>query len=315
MVRAISFCPTSKIVKVYHFNWSMFRGDNKSELEFDMSRLETEQGCSSENNSSEPLVSAPFGSLPDTLASVAYGLDLAELDSSSSPSSSPVTSSETAKVESAPNSVAVTEIVAEVQTPLVASSNTAANSSSNSTSANQSKRPSRSGSPPKIVAPPRKPHQPRSAGIWGMLRSRRVRVMLTLVGVLMIAGLVGLNMRGSGTSTDIEDDELAMSEFGQGSSDQMTSGDSSMQEPAAFEDGFDNKSIVTANAEEWETSTPRLPPLGLPVMNDSNVVPASGVDRSSESGQRGAWLTGQIEVEPNGVVPASGFRSSFGGRR
>lgn len=276
-----------------------------------MSRMETEQGCSSENNSSEPLVSAPFGSLPDTLASVACGLDLAELDSASSPASSPVTSSETVKVESAPNSVAV----AEVQTPLVTSSNTASNSSSNSTSASQSKRPSRSSSPPKVVAPPRKPHQPRSAGIWGMLRSRRVRVILTLVGVLMIAGLVGLNMRGSGTSTDIEDDELAMSEFGQGSSEQMTSGDGSMQEPAAFEDGFDNKSIVTANAEEWETSTPRLPPLGLPVMNDSNVVPASGVDRSSGAGQRGAWLTGQIEVEPNGVVPASGFRSSFGGRR
>ena len=311
MVRAFSFCLISKIVKVYRVDRSMFRGDIKSELEFDMSRMETEQGCSSENNSSEPLVSAPFGSLPDTLASVACGLDLAELDSASSPASSPMTSSETVKVESAPNSVAV----AEVQTPLVTSSNTASNSSSNSTSASQSKRPSRSSSPPKVVAPPRKPHQPRSAGIWGMLRSRRVRVILTLVGVLMIAGLVGLNMRGSGTSTDIEDDELAMSEFGQGSSEQMTSGDGSMQEPAAFEDGFDNKSIVTANAEEWETSTPRLPPLGLPVMNDSNVVPASGVDRSSGAGQRGAWLTGQIEVEPNGVVPASGFRSSFGGRR
>ena len=281
-----------------------------------MSRLETEQGCSSENHCSEPLVTAPFGSLPDTLASVACGLDLAELDSSSPPASSPATGSDAAHVESVPATVAATEVTTEVTSPQVTTSASVASSSRpKSSSASPSKRSSRSSSPPKVVAPPRKPHKPHSAGIWDMLRSRRVRVMLTLAGVLMIAGLVGLNMRGSGTSSDIEDDELAMSEFGQGESEQMTADDNSMQEPAPFEEGFDNRSIATANAEEWGASTPRLPPLGLPVMNDSNVIPASGVDRSSTSGQRGAWLTGQIEIEPSGVVPASGFRSSFGGQR
>lgn len=291
-----------------------------------MSRTETEQGCSTEKRGSESLVSASFGSLPDTLAAIACGLDLAELDSPNSQvaaiAPSPLASAEAQADEVASNVVAPKDATAPVvanagsKEPLVAVTSAAAKpSTSNSTRSGQTKRSSRSSSSPKVVAPPRKPVQPQSGKIWETLRSRRVRVVMTFVGVLMLAGLIGINMRSSSTTADLEVDELEMSEFGQNPNEQMVSGDGSMQEPAAFSSGFENQQMVTTNTEEWETSAPRLPPLGLPVMNDSNVIPASGINRPQTSGQRGAWLTGQIEIEPNGVVPVSGFRTSFGVQR
>ena len=131
----------------------------------------------------------------------------------------------------------------------------------------------------------------------------------------MLATLVGLNMRGSGSTAGVDDMDLEMSEFGQGPSVESASSEDSMAAPTAFENGFGDQPIATADASEWGTSPPRLPPLGLSPMNDADVVPTGGLDRSAMSGPRGAWLTGQIEIEPNGVVPASGFRSNPISRR
>ena len=129
----------------------------------------------------------------------------------------------------------------------------------------------------------------------------------------MLATLVGLNMRGSGSTAGVDDMDLEMSEFGQGPSVESASSEDSMAAPMAFENGFGDQPIATADASEWGTSPPRLPPLGLSPMNDAEVVPTGGLDRSAMSGPRGAWLTGQIEIESNGV--ASGFRSQASGRR
>jgi hypothetical protein len=131
----------------------------------------------------------------------------------------------------------------------------------------------------------------------------------------MIAGLVGLNMKGSSSAVDSVDMELEMSEFGdvRSSDSALTAG--SMEAPAAFKQGFENKPINSADANSWGSSPPRLPPLGLSPLNDSGVVPAGGLDRSATAGPRGAWLTGQIELESTGVIPVSGSRSNGFGRR
>ncbi len=273
-----------------------------------MSRLKSEQGCSSENCGSEPVVSSSYGSLPDTLASVACGLDLAAMESPTSIVASDVTNKDVTA-----NEVAVKDATAEEKRPQVAVATESAFGSP--ASSVRTKRPTHCNSASKMSAPPRKPGPPRSSSIWETFRSRRVRVLLTLVGVLMIAGLVGLNMKGSNSSADTDDMELEMSEFGEGQSADLASTTGSTGAPAVFDQGFDNQPIGTADANPWETSPAHLPPLGLSPMNDSAVIPAGGMDRTSASGPRGAWLTGQIELESSGVVPVSGYRSSGFGRR
>jgi hypothetical protein len=303
----------------------MFRGDILSELEFDMSRLETEQGCSTKNSGSESELLSSYGSLPDTLATVACGLDLAameppvpdpvpavadEITNKDAADSVDLPTLEVAEAEAA--TTTTTTIVDEKKRPPVVASQTQFGSPVNVA---PPKRPARNNVAIKGIAPPRKPGTSPSPAIWEALRSRKVRVGLTLAGVLMIAGLVGLNMKGSSSVVDSVDMELEMSEFGdvRSSDSALTAG--SMEAPAAFKQGFENKPINSADANSWGSSPPRLPPLGLSPLNDSGVVPAGGLDRSATAGPRGAWLTGQIELESTGVIPVSGSRSNGFGRR
>lgn len=290
----------------------MFRRDILSELEFDMSRLETEQGCSSENCSLDTDVLSSYGSLPDTLATVACGLDLAAMATPTPVAANEVTVNDAIADSTTADDVTIKDEPAAQKATSVVETETKLGSSTNS---GRSKYPTQSRSASKMAAPPRKLAPSRSSAIWATLRSRRVRMLLTLVGVLMIAGLVGLNLRSSRSATDVDDMDLEMSEFGQGVSTELAAPTDSLAAPASFDDGFENNPIATSDANEWETLPNRLPPLGLSPTDDSGVISAGGVERASMLGPRGAWLTGQIELESSGIVPVSGFRSSARDRK
>ena len=250
-----------------------------------MSRLESEQDCSLESCSSESVVAPAGDSLPEMLASVASGLDL-------------------------PVAEPVTVVTALESTPSNSSEPT---SFAMPVSPSQPKRASRN------LSKSKGPTQQRKLGIpsrlWETLRSGRVRTLLTLVGVLMIAGLVGLNLKGSRSSANVDDIELELAEFGDHKSFDPNPVDGSLEAPGAFDNGVANRPIQTSDANEWPGTSPRLPPLGLSPNSDSEVISAGGIEQSSASGPRGAWLTGQIEIESNGIVPVSGSRPNANGAK
>lgn len=248
-----------------------------------MSRLESEPDCSTELCAAQPSVAQSYGCLPETLASVACGLDLGAGD---------------------PSVVvpAVEAIASPLPKPAVVDPPIAAT---------PTKRSSRIAPSSQGFAKPMKAH--RSSRIWELMRSRRVRALLTLVGVLMIAGLVGLNLRSGQNSSNGDDTELELSEFGNDKSFAPGTVEGSNQVPGAFDNGGSAEPHSGTGQNQWAGEAPRLPPLGLAPLHDAEVIPAGRMEPSSASGPRGAWLTGQIEVEPSGVVPVSGSWSSANG--
>ncbi len=151
-----------------------------------------------------------------------------------------------------------------------------------------------------------------SSGVMTVLRSRRVRALVTCVCVLMIAGLLVMNLKGRSTSEVAETpiDEIEMSEFGSGSQPASDSFDGNGNHSAASE--FDDRMTDTPGgvrqAGAWSENAPPANPWDHRPATNVTSIPTNRFESKSDI-PRGAWLTGQIELDVNAVTPAS-FSSS-----
>ncbi len=160
-----------------------------------------------------------------------------------------------------------------------------------------------------------------SASLFEALRSHSVRAGLTCVGVLLVGGLFALNFREANRSPVASNEftEMELTEFGERNLTSNraadTSGESSIQSrrdsqnmPAAkTAGGFDRSGLD----RDWPPQD-----LGQPGSTfASNGAPANRFQTVSATRPRGAWLTGQIELDSNAIRPAavewsdSGFTS------
>jgi hypothetical protein len=179
----------------------------------------------------------------------------------------------------------------------------------------------------RVEAPTNKPRTRRSpeapvkavrSGPSGLLRSRKVRLLLTLASLLLIFGLIGLSVNRLPIVAEAESEELDLSEIGE-SATTATANDSAA-EPRRhdFDTQFEDHPLMrnatqTRVASGWSTD---LPPTGtgtgiVPVTNfsDSRQAATSQPCRAPASGSQGAWLTGQIESDESAMPPA-GIRSA-----
>lgn len=159
--------------------------------------------------------------------------------------------------------------------------------------------------------------QPASANrLLAALRSRRVRIVSTVVSVLFICGIVTLNLKNSTPGSDDEITEMDLAEF---------NNVSGFDEPRIANASEPQSRSVLSDAEPIP-ATGRIPrmesnlhllPLGLVTQTDhqssreqtvGGLVPASTIS----GGSRGAMLTGQIEFEAQRQMteaPERPFRS------
>lgn len=168
--------------------------------------------------------------------------------------------------------------------------------------------------------PPRLKKSPQSTKtnrLVTALRSRRVRIVATVVSVLFVCGLIVMNWKSGSSNTSGEVAEMDLSEFNDVSDfDEPRIGD--VSEPQRLSSMSDTESISSAtNASRLREAGQRLPPLGLVTHADhtasrrqsaGELVPAS----ATSSGSRGAILTGQIEFETtsrSSEPPARPFRN------
>ncbi len=133
------------------------------------------------------------------------------------------------------------------------------------------------------------------------LRSRRVRIVSTVVSVLFVCGLVMLNWKSGTPGSDDEITEMDLTEFNNGSGfDEPRIGNGSEPQPLGVLS--DAEPLPATDRFLRVESSPRVPPLGLVTQSDhrtsreqtaDGLVPAS----ATSVGSRGAMLTGQIEFE------------------
>lgn len=133
------------------------------------------------------------------------------------------------------------------------------------------------------------------------LRSRRVRIVATVVSVLFVCGLIVLNWKSGSPSAGDEITEMDLSDFNSTSGfDELQIGNGS--EPRPLGNIADAESMAATDRFAPTESGPRLSPLGSVIHADhttsrrqtgGGLVPAS----ATSGGPRGAVLTGQIEYE------------------
>lgn len=147
-----------------------------------------------------------------------------------------------------------------------------------------------------------------SSGVMTVLRSRRVRALVTCACVLMIAGLLVMNLKGRSTSEVAETpiDEIEMSEFGSGSQPASDSLDGNGNHSAApgFDDRMTDASGGVRQAGAWSENAPPANPWDHRPATNVTSIPTNRFESKSDI-PRGAWLTGQIELDVNAVTPAS----------
>jgi hypothetical protein len=160
------------------------------------------------------------------------------------------------------------------------------------------------------------PQSTRAMKFVEALRSRRVRIIATVVSVLFVCGLIVLNWKGGSSSTSDEVADMDLSEFNESPGfEELRRGKTSEPQPLGVIS--DAESISATDRFLPLESEPRLPPLGVVTHADhaasrgrtaGGLVPAS----ASSSGSRGAVLTGQIEFDApprSAEAPARPFRS------
>lgn len=136
------------------------------------------------------------------------------------------------------------------------------------------------------------------------LRSRRVRIVATVVSVLFVCGLVVMNWKSGPSGSGDEITEMDLSEFNSTSGfDEPHIGNTIEPQPLRVVSDAESISASATDRFSRMESGLRLPPLGLVTHADhttsrgqtvSGLVPAS----ATSNGPRGAMLTGQIEFEP-----------------
>lgn len=158
----------------------------------------------------------------------------------------------------------------------------------------------------------RLPATSRVHGWLAALRSRRTRIVATVVSLVFVGGLIVLNWKGSSSDSHDEAADMDLSEFNHLSGLDQPRIDS-VDEPQPL------RSVTEAESNSGEErfsqirSQPRLPPLGLVTHADHerlSTSPAEGVVPASASftGSRGAVLTGQIEFDTPQSAPAASGR-------
>lgn len=160
---------------------------------------------------------------------------------------------------------------------------------------------SKSRSETKTSRPKKSPPSAKAMSLFTAFRSRRVRIVATVVSVLFVCGLIALNWKSGSSNSGDELTELDLSEFNSTSGfDEPHIGNT--PEPQPLEDISDTESIPKTDRFSRAESGPRLPPLRLVTHADHTTLRGSSVSgfvptSASSSGSRGAVLTGQIEFE------------------
>ncbi len=145
------------------------------------------------------------------------------------------------------------------------------------------------------------------------LRSRRVRVLLTLGCVIAVTTLLGLNLMGKRNPALTDEDlaDLALSEFDHefGSGTKPTNQNHPLR---ATQRGSEDSDELTdfVDTADWTSPRRSLPPMDL-ASSERHPNDDRARNRLASSKPPGAWLTGQIEVDsPTPVTPASSQRSN-----
>ncbi len=169
----------------------------------------------------------------------------------------------------------------------------------------------------KSIRTAKRPQSKYSQRLFEALRSRRLRIIATAVGVLFVLGLIGLNWRRSSlpkSSDDLADmdlsefrDDLHFGTTGIGrASEPRPLGEISGADSAAFK-------IRSSRSDSGE----RLPPLGLVNHSEQRgpsaaIQTVGGFSQPAARGSQAAWLTGQIEIESLGGPLDDSLRRSNG---
>lgn len=161
----------------------------------------------------------------------------------------------------------------------------------------------------------KRPQSKPSQRLFEALRSRRLRIIATAVGVLFVLGLIGLNWKRSGLPKS--SDELAEMDLAEFQDDLHfgTTGVGRASEPRPLGE------ITDADALKIRSSRPdsgeRLAPLGLVNLSEqrwpsAGIQSVGGFSQPAARGSQAAWLTGQIEIESLGTPLDESRRQSNG---
>ncbi len=163
--------------------------------------------------------------------------------------------------------------------------------------------------------PAKRPQSNRSRRLFDALRSRRLRIIATAVGVLLVVGLIGLNWQRSGQQNSSGDlAEMDLAEF----QDDLHFGAAGI-ERASESRPMGETTDVDADALKIRSSRldsdEQMPTVGL-VNHSEQRWPAVGIQtvgeisRPAARGSQAAWLTGQIEIESIGTPHDDSVRRS-----
>ncbi len=159
----------------------------------------------------------------------------------------------------------------------------------------------RSASPPKEDRP----------ALSGRLRSRKVRMLLMVLSLLLIVGLIGLNVNRQPivTESEVDSDSLDLSEMSESNSGVLTSDTPDEPRRHEFEAQFEDHPLMRNAAQsrsatvwqvesDWPATDARSGIVPVTNFTDGPLpVTASQPRRAPASGSQGAWLTGQIESD------------------
>lgn len=133
------------------------------------------------------------------------------------------------------------------------------------------------------------------------LRSRSLRIAASIVGVLIVAGLIGMNWRSSRSPNNDELAEVDLTEFNDdaGFGAPRINGELPRQPRKVLVDDATSSSGDRVSPAEFGL---RLPPASavnpaIHVSQSSGIQTAAGFSPISANGSQGARLTGQIEFE------------------
>lgn len=169
----------------------------------------------------------------------------------------------------------------------------------------------------KAVRPSKRPQSNRSRRLFDALRSRRLRIIATAVGALLVVGLIGLNWQRSGQPNSSDDlAEMDLAEF-QDDLHFGTAGIKRASESRPMGETTDVDAAALKIRSSRLDTDERLPTVGL-VNHSEQRWPAAGIQtvggfsQSAARGSQAAWLTGQIEIESLGTPHEDSVRRSNG---
>lgn len=162
-----------------------------------------------------------------------------------------------------------------------------------------------------------RPPSKHSQRLFAALRSRRLRIIATAVGILFVVGLIGLNWRRSSLPTSSDElAEMDLSEF-QDDLHFGTTGIGQDAESRPMGAITDSDAATLKFRSSQPDSSERLPAVGL-VNHSEQRWPSAGIQtvggfsQPAARGEQAAWLTGQIEIEPLRTQPDDSRRRSNG---